>query len=143
MMPDRDQRDPRTYAIIGAAMEVHRQLGRGFLEGVYCGALEWEFNDRGILCRREVDLPIRYKGRLLNTLYRADFVCYDSVVVEAKALAKLSGTEESQVINYLKATGLEIGLLLNFGSDSLEYKRYIRTAQVSRCIETDEQGKHF
>lgn len=79
----------------------------------------------------------------MNTFYRADFVCYDSVVVEAKALAKLSGTEESQVINYLKATGLEIGLLLNFGSDSLEYKRYIRTAKVSRCIETDEQGKHF
>jgi GxxExxY protein len=126
-MLEDEPRDPRTYAIIGAAMEVHRHLGRGFLEAVYREALEWEFTERGIACRREVDLPIRYKQHLLNTFYRADFVCHDCVIVETKALAKLSGTEEAQIINYLKATGLEIGLLLNFGAASLEYKRFIHS----------------
>lgn len=120
-----EQRDPKTYAIIGAAaMEVHRQLGCGFLEAVYQEALAFEFEQRQIPCQREVELAIFYKGQRLNTSYRADFICYDSVVVELKALAKLGGVEEAQIINYLKATGLEIGMLLNFGATSLEYKRF-------------------
>jgi GxxExxY protein len=121
------ERDPRTHAIIGAAMEVHRQLGPGFLEAVYQEALALELHARDIPFRCEVELPVFYKGRRLNKSYRADFICYDSVLVETKALAGLTGIEEAQVINYLKATGLEIGLLVNFGSKSLEFRRFIHT----------------
>ncbi len=124
MMEQRDIRDPRTYAIIGAAMEVHRVLGCGFLEVVYQKALAVELEQRGIPFEPEVEIPVRYKGRLLDAKYKADFVCYGSVIVELKALAHLSNTEEAQVLNYLKATGYEVGLLLNFGTDSLERRRF-------------------
>lgn len=120
-----NQKDPHTFALIGAAMEVHRQLGCGFLEAVYQEALALELQARQIPCQREVTIPIFYKQQLLNTAYRADFICYDTVIVELKALAKLGGVEEAQIINYLKATGLPTGLLLNFGTTSLEYKRFV------------------
>jgi GxxExxY protein len=117
--------DKRTFAIIGAAMEVHKVLGNGFLEAVYQEALAIELKNRNIPFDREVELPVYYKGKELATSYRADFICYDSVLVELKAISKISNAEEAQVINYLKATGLEIGLLLNFATLSLEYKRFI------------------
>jgi GxxExxY protein len=86
---------------------------------------------RGIPHEREVELPVSYKGHRLSTAYRADFVCYGSVVLELKALTGLSGVEKSQIINYLKATGLKTGLLINFGGPSLEYKRFVHSQRQS------------
>ena len=129
-MKDFPERDLRTHAIIGAAMEVHKQLGCGFLEPVYQEAIALELSSRGIPFRREVRLPVRYKDQVLVTAYCADSICFDSVVVELKALARMSGTEEAQVINYLKATGYEVGLLLNFGTRSLEHRRFVFSKSV-------------
>jgi len=117
--------DPETYAIIGAAMAVHAELGHGFLEPVYQAALEQEFLAQRIPFRREVEIPVSYKGKSLEVSYRADFVCFGRVIVELKALQKLSGIEESQALNYLKATSLERGLLINFGTPSLQHKRFV------------------
>jgi GxxExxY protein len=120
-----DGRDPQTHAVIGAAIEVHGTLGHGFLEQVYQEALMYEFRRRGIPANREVPVEIDYKGEILGCAYRADFVCYESVIVELKALASISGIEEAQGINYLKATGYQRGLLLNFGTPSLQYRRFV------------------
>lgn len=106
-------------------MEVHRQLGCGFLEPVYQAAFAVELSKRGISFTRELRLPVFYKDVRLDTPYKVDFICFDDVVVELKALPRMSGTEEAQVINYLKASGHEIGLLLNFGTRSLEYRRFV------------------
>ena len=99
------ERDPETHAIIGAAMEVHRELGPGFLEPVYQEALMMEFVQRQIPAKREVALVIHYKDKEMDCFYRADFICYDRIVVEIKALAQIGGNEEAQVINYLRANG--------------------------------------
>lgn len=120
-----EQKDQRTHAIIGAAMEVHRQLGHGFLEAVYHDALAVEFKLRDIPFQHEVALPIQYKAEVLPTGYRADFTCFGSVLVEVKALNSVGTIEESQIINYLKASGYRIGLLLNFGTQSLEFRRFV------------------
>lgn len=119
------ERDPRTHAIIGAAFEVHRQLGCGFLEPVYQEALAIELSNCAIPFRREEKFLINYKGCTLEAFYRPDFVCFDEVIVELKALSQLSSVEESQVINYLKVTGYHTALLLNFGSRSLEKRRFV------------------
>ncbi len=117
--------DPQTYAIIGAAMEVHRVLGNGFLEAVYQEALAIEMEKRHIPFEREVMLEVSYKGKPLKAAYRADFVCYGEIIVELKALERLSGKETAQLIHYLKATGFHRGLLLNFGTPSLQVKRVV------------------
>jgi GxxExxY protein len=120
-----EERDPQTYAIIGAAMEIHRQLGRGFLEAVYQEAAVVEFPLKQIPFEREVLLPVRYKSIVLPIHYRADFVCFSEIIVEFKALSRLSNVEDAQLLNYLKATGLKRGLLINFGFSSLQYKRLV------------------
>jgi GxxExxY protein len=120
-----DSRDSQTYAIIGAAMEIHNQLGHGFLEAVYQDAAIIEFPLKNIPFEREVALPIKYKDIVLPTHYRVDFVCFSEIIVEFKALSQLSSNEEAQVLNYLKATGFRRGLLINFGTSSLQYKRLI------------------
>lgn len=118
-------RDPRTYAIIGAAMAVHQELGHGFLEPVYQEALAVELQLRGIPHEREVSLPIRFRATTLEKRYRADFLCYDGILVEIKALPRLTSSDEAQVINYLKASGLGIALLFNFGTLNLQYRRLV------------------
>jgi GxxExxY protein len=118
-----DQKDPKTYAIIGAAMEVHRQLGHGFLEAVYQEALTIELGLRDVPTRPQVELPVRYKDHELKTSYEADFVCYESIIAEIKAVSDLLPAHEAQLINYLRATGLSLGLLINFGTSRLEYRR--------------------
>jgi GxxExxY protein len=119
------QRDAETFAIIGAAMEVHRELGHGFLELVYQTALALEFQDRRIPYAAEVALPIKYKSKLLTCTYRADFICFNTVIVETKAIAQLTNADDAQLINQLKATGFHQGLLLNFGPPSLEHRRLV------------------
>ena len=118
-----DTRDPKTYDILGAAMEVHNGLGHGFLEAVYQSALAVEFATRKIPYRREAPMDIIYRGKPLDVKYRVDFLCFDSVLVELKAISGLASRDEGQVINYLTATGLRRALLINFGLPKLEYKR--------------------
>ena len=124
---DTDFKDTETYALIGAAMEVHRELGRGFLEAVYQDALAVEFASRKIPFEREKVLPVRYKGGILPSQYKADYVCYGSILVECKAQDSMGKPEQSQVLNYLRITGFQRALLINFGAQFLEYKRLIFT----------------
>lgn len=108
-------------------MQVYNTLGSGFLEPVYQEALAIEFTKRGIPFVREKELKIYYDGYELKQTYRADFVCYDSIIVELKAVSDLNDTHRSQVYNYLKATGFKLGILYNFGySNGLQYERKIR-----------------
>jgi GxxExxY protein len=119
------ERDPQTYAIIGAAFQVHRELGPGFLERVYMEALARELSFKSIPYRREVPLRIHYRGEPLTAHYRADLVCFDCVIVEGKALRELGPIEEAQILNYLRVSSIKRGLLINFGAIRLEYRRFV------------------
>ena len=113
-----------SYKIIGCMMNVHRELGCGFLEKVYQEALEREFIDEGIPYKREVNLKIFYRGVPLQQEYIADFVCYDKIIVELKAVKELDDVHRSQAINYAKIAGFGLSLLINFGEKSLVKERF-------------------
>ena len=120
------------FAIIGAAMEVHNQLGCGFLEGVYQEAIEVELKERKVPFESAKHLQIHYKGAILSKGYIADLVAYDKIIIELKAIETLTENDEAQLLNYLKATGLELGLLINFGGSKLEWKRRILTQNYKK-----------
>ena len=120
-----EDKKPSTYAIIGAAMEVHRELGGGFLETVYRDALAVKFVTRNIPFERERLCPVRCKGGMLPSHYEADFVCFGEIIVELKVLKALSTADDAQVLNYLKCTGFYRAILLNFGAPSLQAKRFV------------------
>ena len=117
--------DPRTFAIIGAALEVHTTFGCGYLEKGYQFALANELARRGIPHELEVELPMRYKGDLLDCRSRVDLVCFGDIIVELKAMQALGSVEAAQVLNYLKLSGFATGLLFNFGALSLETRRFV------------------
>ena len=115
------------YQIIGAAMEVYNQLGNGFLEGVYQDALALELQMRNIPFKEQASLQITYKAQPLRHHYTPDMILFDGIILELKAISSLGVNEEAQLLNYLKASGLRLGLLINFGAENkLEWKRMVR-----------------
>jgi GxxExxY protein len=119
--------EAESYGIMGACFEVYKCMGRGFLEAVYQECLGIELTERGIPFVPQQQLPIVYKGRTLLQFYKADFVCYDKIIVEVQAITELTEGHRPQVFNYLKATGMRLGILVNFGSyPKLEYDRVVR-----------------
>ena len=114
-----------SYKILGAAFAVHRELGCGFLERVYQDALELEFRLRNIPYEREKSIQVMYKGHPLGEPYRADFVCYEKIIVELKAVEELTSTHRAQVLNYLHATKLKLGLLVKFGEQFSNVERLL------------------
>jgi len=123
------------YAVVGAAMEIHREKGFGFAEPVYQECMEIELADRRIPMEAQKEMSIFYKNRKLKKGYVADFVTHGKVIVELKALDKLTSREESQVINYLKSSDLEVAVLINFGAPSLEWKRIVLTSRPVEAID--------
>ena len=115
--------EEESYAIRGCLMSVFNELGSGFLEKVYQEALEREFIEKKIPYKREAPLTIMYKGVPLKQEYYADFICYDKIIVELKAVSELSDVHSAQVFNYLKATGLDLAILVNFGEKNLKIER--------------------
>ncbi len=115
------------FQIVGAAIEVSNHLGCGFLEAVYQEALEIELNERRIPNEPQKILKISYKHWELRKEYVADFICYGQIIVEIKALKTITGIEEAQLMNYLKATGFAVGVIINFGAPKLEWRRYANT----------------
>lgn len=119
-----------SFAVVGAAMEVHRILGSGFLEAVYQTALQKELSLRGIPFRYQVELPVKYKDEFVG-IYKADLIVDEKIIVEIKSVSHLNSAHDAQAIHYLSATGLELALLLNFGGGSLVHRRVVKTNQRS------------
>jgi GxxExxY protein len=117
-----------SYAVIGAAMEVHTILGSGFLEAVYQAALEKELQARGISFERKVKLPVTYKGELIGE-YEADLVVDGKIVLELKSVSRLTSAHDAQALHYLTATGLQLAIIINFGETSLQSRRVVKTEE--------------
>lgn len=118
--------EEETFAIRGAVFEVYKEIGAGFLEGVYQECLEKEFGRRGITFVPQPEIRLNYKGEMLRQTYRPDFICYEQIIVELKAVKEIAPEHKAQVINYLKATEIKLGLLVNFG----EYPK----ASITRLV---------
>ena len=135
------------YKIVGAAMEVSNELGAGFLEAVYQEALGIELKSRTLPFVAKPTIRIAYKGHILIKEYVPDFICYDQIIVEIKAIKELTNIEQAQLLNYLKASRKPVGLLLNFGAPKLEWKRMvfnqsdIRVHSRSFVVETEEDNR--
>ena len=141
-MPELILKD-EVFAIVGAAMEVHNVLGCGFLEPVYQEALEIELSKRKIPYTPQKQLPIYYKGLGLKRAYVPDYIAFEMIVIEIKAISNLSSLEESQLLNYLKASNLKVGLLINFGANSLQWKRLVRSnPKKTREIRGQKHNEH-
>ncbi len=127
------------YAIMGACFQLYKEKGCGFLEPVYQECMEIELNHRKISARPKPSLLLTYRGITLRQSYEPDFICYDKIILELKAVEELTDQHRAQVLNYLNATGLELGLLVNFGHYSgLEWERIVRTKET-RPSSTDEE----
>lgn len=122
--------EKETHQVIGACIQVHQKLGNGFLESVYQEALEKEFQKQQIPFIRHQRLHIMFDGKPLDKFFVADFVCYNSIILEIKSASFIHPDNSKQVINYLKATYFQVGLLINFGQPSLKWKRFINTPSV-------------
>lgn len=122
-MVDKDE----VYKIIGAAMEVHKVLGCGFFEAVYQEAFEIELGEQHIPIQTQQEIPVQYKDRTLQKRYIADLIAFGKIIVEIKAESHLTNVDEAQLLNYLKASGFKVGVLINFGSRNMEWKRLVKT----------------
>ncbi len=114
-----------SYFVIGLCMDVHNELGKGFSEAVYSDALEIELKTNGVPFKKEVKFDIIYKGKKLKHHYFADFIVDDKIILELKAVEKISSSHVKQTLNYLAASKLKLGIIVNFGEDQLTYKRVL------------------
>ena len=120
-----------TYRIVGSALTVSNTLGCGFLEAVYQEAMEIELKESRVPFEAQKRIQIHYKDRILQKEYAADFLCYECIIVEIKAIKKITEIDEAQLLNYLNATKLPLGLIVNFGGPKLEWKRYVNTKRTA------------
>jgi len=121
--------EEETFKIIGACMAVHNEMGCGFLEAAYQEALEIELKANEIPFESQKNIPVFFKGKKLKKYYKADFICFEKIIVEIKSALFMHQMGKAQVVNYLKATKYPVGLLINFGENSLQWKRFINTKQ--------------
>lgn len=124
--------EEETFKVIGACINVHKKLGFGFKASTYHQALEKEFLNANIPFKKQKKLPIFYDGEPLDTFFIADFVCYDSVLLEIKSVPTILEQMKQQVINYLKSSNIEVGMLINFGEQSLKWKRFVHTLSIEK-----------
>jgi GxxExxY protein len=127
------------YTIMGAAFEAHKELGSGFIEAVYQEAFEYELNRRQIPFISQPNLQVRYKDLVLSRTFKPDIVAYDTIIIELKAIEKFSSVDDSQILNYLKATGMQLGLLINFGSSRLEWRRRVLSRNSVSVIRKNQE----